>query len=97
MSRRRPGSRHYARLDRRRWARVRKACLDRDGWRCTNCGGTSALEAHHLIRLEDGGDRYDPGNLATLCRACHIEEHRPEMSENALKWRQLVLEMMSEG
>ena len=94
MSRRRPGSRHHAALNPRRWAAARRACFDRDGWRCSRCGGAGALECHHVVELRDGGELYALENLSTLCRACHISEHRREPNPGELEWRALVNELM---
>ena len=56
-------SRHHGRLHSRRWARVRRAVLDRDGWRCRRCGRASRMEVDHVVPLDRGGDPWDPGNL----------------------------------
>ena len=89
MSRRHPGSRHYAALNQRRWAAARRACLARDGHRCTRCGVAGRLEVHHRVELQSGGAAYELANLATLCRNCHIaEHHRPDPERAA--WRRLV-------
>ncbi|MDE0520928.1 MAG: HNH endonuclease [Boseongicola sp.] len=92
MSRKRPGSRHFAALDKATWARARLACLQRDGYRCRRCGKASALEAHHVTPLEKGGAAYDLANLEALCRGCHIEEHRPALSPERAAWRKLLEE-----
>ena len=62
-------------INRRRWAAVRRATLDRDGWRCQRCGRPGVLEVHHVRALEDGGAPYDPENLETICKCCHIALH----------------------
>ena len=54
------------------WSLVRERVLERDGHRCTICGGvgTSSLHAHHICKRSDGGtDHMD--NLATVCNRCH--------------------------
>ena len=68
----------YARhgIDPRRWAAVRRAVFKRDRWRCCRCGRPGRLECHHIRALADGGARYAPDNLETLCRSCHIGETR---------------------
>jgi len=56
-------SRQHERLNRRRWSLERRRVLDRDGWRCRQCGRAGKLEVDHRIPLEDGGAPYDPQNL----------------------------------
>ena len=65
-------SRHQRALSRPKWAEVRLLALDRDGWRCTQCGRRGRLEVDHIKRMGDGGAAYDLGNLQTLCRPCHF-------------------------
>ena len=81
--------RDHRRLPWRAWARLRRAALDRDGWRCTRCGAPGELEIHHVQPLDRGGAGLDLGNLRTVCRSCHLGEHmEPERRE----WRQFVTE-----
>ena len=68
-------SRHWAKVNRRRWAGVRMAALDRDRWRCQECGKAGLLEVHHLVALEHGGKPYELANTTTLCRGDHIRIH----------------------
>ena len=72
MSRRHPGSRHYAALDRRRWQWTRLKVFERDGWRCRRCGKAGRLECDHVVPLRKGGAPFDMDNLQTLCRPCHL-------------------------
>ena len=89
-------SRHNARLDARRWAKVRRQAFERDDWRCTACGNAGRLEAHHEPPLRDGADPYDLDGVRTLCRSCHIERHRPDdMVPGRAAWRELVDEILS--
>ena len=45
-----------------------------------------------------GGDPYDPANLQTLCRACHVEktrgENRRQRTEAEEAWTALVSELL---
>ena len=84
----------HARLNQRRWALTRRRAFDRDLWRCQKCGRPGALEAHHLQRLEDGGAVYDLDNISTLCRSCHIDEHRPAEIPGRAAWAVLVREIL---
>lgn len=57
----------------RRW---RRSVLDRDGHRCMDCGSTTSLHAHHLVRWVDAPHlRVVLENGATLCRDCHVAVH----------------------
>ena len=92
-------SHHHVRLRARRWAAVRRAVFERDGWRCVMCGKAGRLECDHITPLErePGQDVYDPNGLQTLCRACHIAktaaENRRELTADELAWRELVAEL----
>jgi 5-methylcytosine-specific restriction endonuclease McrA len=49
---------------------MRKQVRMRDGNRCRNCGATSKLSVHHIVKARNGGrDTLD--NLVTLCASCH--------------------------
>jgi 5-methylcytosine-specific restriction endonuclease McrA len=48
--------------------------LERDSWRCQNCGSSGDLHVHHLAkRSKLGDDALD--NLITLCATCHSRVH----------------------
>ena len=86
-------SRNHVKIDRKRWRGVRLRILDRDGWRCLDCGRAGKLEVDHKQPLQFGGDVYESDNLQTLCRTCHIsktrvENRRPDAARDA--WQQLV-------
>jgi 5-methylcytosine-specific restriction endonuclease McrA len=62
------------RLDPQAYDRLRRQVLERDGWRCQQCGQRRSLEVHHLqLRSQSGAD--EPENLITLCRRCHQRRH----------------------
>ena len=93
------GRAHF-RLDRRRWAHVRRVVLDRDRYRCQSCGVAGRLEVDHIIPLADGGARWDLSNLQTLCRSpCHFAKTAAEnrtrrpVSPAVERWRELVEEL----
>ena len=89
------GSRLYGQLNRRIWAAARRAALDRDGWRCRDCGKPGRLEVHHLQPLEASGAPYELTNLRTLCRGCHIATHLPAPKPGASAWAALVGELQA--
>ncbi len=73
-----------------RWfAGKREAILQRDCYRCSICGdsNTNNLVVHHI----DGNGRgskmpnNDDSNLITVCRACHLALHRPQMPKKKPK------------
>jgi len=92
-------SRNHARLHAARWARIRKAVLDRDGWRCVQCGAAGRLECDHVVPLhvDPKQDPYDPANLQALCRGCHVEktrrENRRERTPAEAAWDDFVAEL----
>jgi 5-methylcytosine-specific restriction endonuclease McrA len=57
------------------YARLRRQILDRDGWRCQECGSFANLDVHHVRRRSALGDDVET-NLITLCRECHRLVHR---------------------
>jgi ATP-dependent DNA helicase RecQ len=48
----------------------RHEILERDGFKCRECGSTENLEVHHIFPKQFGVD-HSPQNLITLCRICH--------------------------
>lgn len=75
----------------RYWERIRRRVFERDGHRCRACRKAGRLEAHHVVRLSDGGTN-DLANLRTLCRTCHIEHHRrKEMGPEKAKWANALM------
>ena len=55
-----------------------KAILQRDGWRCRNCGMRSGLSCHHVVyRSHQGEDTTN--NLLVLCSQCHDAVHRSDL------------------
>ena len=66
-------------INRRKWARARKAALDRDGWRCVKCGRAGRMDVDHIRPLRLGGAPFAPQNLQTLCRGgCHRDKTAAE-------------------
>jgi ATP-dependent DNA helicase RecQ len=53
---------------------LRRQVLERDGWRCQNCGSAMNLQIHHLKpRSKLGHDEIS--NLLALCAGCHALLH----------------------
>ena len=78
--------RRLAAIPSRTWLRVRRRILDRDGYRCRECGKPGRLEVHHRVPLARGGAALDPDNLLTLCACCHKRQHTdPDPERRA--WR----------
>ena len=93
-------SRAHKQLHKGRWARVRLEVLERDGWRCRRCG-CYGNEVDHIRPLRKGGDPFDPDNLQTLCRTCHVaktraETRRPDTPAEAA-WRAFAAEPLDSG
>jgi 5-methylcytosine-specific restriction endonuclease McrA len=62
------------RLDPKSYKKLWKQILDRDGWRCQQCGSQKNLQVHHIqFRSRLGNDQGD--NLITLCAVCHKRLH----------------------
>ncbi len=60
-----------------RWQKKRLEILDRDEWRCTECGSKDkTLTVHHGYYEKDKEPwEYDGETLRTLCEGCHEETH----------------------
>ena len=88
---------HPAVQDPRRWRRLRRRILDRDGWRCRVCGKAGRLEVDHVKPVKDDGEWWAEDNLQAICRPDHFiktarENARP-VSPEAQAWRDLVAEL----
>ena len=83
----------------RRWKVLRHQILERDGWACTTCGKRGRLEVHHVQPVRTHPElSFDPGNLKSLCPACHtaltrLECGHPEPDPARVAWRQAVSEL----
>ena len=53
------------RLDPESYLRLRQSVLERDRWRCQNCGSTNSLQVHHVRARSSLGDDTTK-NLLTL-------------------------------
>ncbi|MGW5720794.1 HNH endonuclease [Amycolatopsis sp. NPDC003865] len=62
----------------RRWRRLRAAQLASQPL-CQRAGCRHlATEVDHVQPLSEGGERYDPSNLQSLCRDCHQAKTQQE-------------------
>lgn len=71
------------RLKQTSWLKLRKLILERDGNKCTRCGGTNHLSVHHKIPWRKSHND-DPDNLVTVCANCHIIIEGT--STNKMRW-----------
>ena len=55
--------------------RIRKKVYKRDGYRCALCDSTNGLQIHHIIPRGQGGPKFNPSNMITLCWKCHAAAH----------------------
>jgi 5-methylcytosine-specific restriction endonuclease McrA len=61
------------------WRKVAREVKRRDGG-CVRCNAVGDLHVHHVLSFAEHPElRLDPTNLLTLCRRCHIDEHRREV------------------
>jgi 5-methylcytosine-specific restriction endonuclease McrA len=66
--------RSQQRLDSKDYERLRLKVLERDGWKCQQCGSREQLHVHHIVhRSQCGADCEE--NLITLCSDCHKAAH----------------------
>ena len=80
-----------------RWQRLRRLIFERDSWRCTDCKRPGRLECDHIDR--DPAKFWEPKNLRTLCRGCHIDRHQAEKKLAEYKrqradWREFARELV---
>ena len=70
------------------WRRLRREVLERDGYRCCQCGAISEecgypLEIHHIIPPKGNKELfYDINNCVTLCKWCHARITQQEIINN---------------
>ena len=64
-------------LHTRRWRRLRRHILARDGWQCQACGKLlGRAEVDHIKPVFKGGKVHDEKNLQSLCVGCHVAKTR---------------------
>jgi len=62
------------RLNQDSYRRLHTKVLERDNWRCQNCGTSEYLQVHHIRSRSALGDDAAE-NLITLCQNCHRQCH----------------------
>ena len=62
------------RLDPDSYRQLCRQVLERDGWRCQQCGTAEHIEVHHIQPRSLLGDDTET-NLITLCNRCHRQIH----------------------
>ena len=94
-------SRHVTRGQ--RWRTLRMAVLERDGYRCRECGATGRLEVDHVKPVRTHPKlAYAPENLQALCPACHTRKTRiecghPEPDPKRKAWDAAVADLEEGG
>src|SRR5215472_18131478 len=76
----RPDGTFYTRLYGTDKSHLRERCLERDSFRCTDCGATGQLDMSHELSLGRGGDD-TLGNVRSRCsdrspNRCHAKHDR---------------------
>jgi len=66
------------RLKSKQYDELRRAILQRDGWRCQFCGAMVNLEVHHQKSRSHSGEDTEK-NLITLCHHCHSIRHKTKV------------------
>lgn len=68
------GDRYRVRMGTLQWQVERGLALERDHFRCQNCGSEAQLVVHHRT-YDHVGDEW-PEDLVVLCWNCHEHEHQ---------------------
>jgi 5-methylcytosine-specific restriction endonuclease McrA len=63
---------------------IRGIVLQRDNYKCTECGASYKLHVHHIKEKCVGGNDC-LNNLTTLCTFCHANKHKDEPVFEAMK------------
>ncbi|PRY86774.1 HNH endonuclease [Donghicola tyrosinivorans] len=92
--------RHSARVTRSaRWKSLRLQALERDDWKCVQCGERRRLEVDHIKPVRTHPElSFSLANLQCLCGPCHSRKTRieiglgrPDPKRDA--WKKLVRDM----
>lgn len=73
------------------WKAKRKEILERDGYKCCQCGNTKYLQVHHkYYKYGLKPWEYDNACYITLCKTCHYKIHKEkELAEMPVLARDL--------
>lgn len=79
----------------KRWKVLRMQILERDGFRCKECGKRGRLEVDHIKPVRTHPQlSFEPGNLQALCPGCHTQKTRIECGHppprNCQQWQEAV-------
>jgi len=70
--------------DESRFGGNREKALQRDGYRCVDCGSKKNLQVHHIDELGRNKPKeiqnHSLDNLVTLCGDCHLKRHNPVLA-----------------
>ena len=66
-------------VEKKRVISLREAILERDDFRCRNCGATGDLQIHKGIKLGRLGRWNNVDEWTTVCEPCHIQRHETGM------------------
>lgn len=71
-------SKEYSKaLQHPKWQRKRLRVMDRDNWKCMECGDTeTTLHVHHKKYTKKYPWNELMKNLTTLCKRCHFKKHK---------------------
>lgn len=60
-----------------KYKKWKKEVLNRDNYRCQNCGSIKNLVVHHIKGFaKNKEERFNVNNGITLCQKCHKEVHK---------------------
>ena len=79
----------------KRWKVLRMQILERDHFRCKECGKGGRLEVDHIKPVRSHLElAYSPDNLQALCPSCHTKKTRIECGHppprNCQQWQEAV-------
>jgi hypothetical protein len=75
-------------LQSQEWKDIRLKVLQRDRYRCVDCGAKGKLDVHHTSYKRLFHEDLD--DLISLCRQCHESEHKPTVSKYAKRPKRLI-------